>query len=108
MSRVGQNCIYTPYMTVCMVISLPKIRIYTVYIYRCMVLANPNDKGVPPCLCLSLCACPVSYKAVYAGVSINVCSQLKRVWSTCLQYVLLPLSNTKGWPELYISVHTLR
>ena len=30
--RVGQNCIYTPYMTVYLVISLPKIP-YTVYIW---------------------------------------------------------------------------
>jgi hypothetical protein len=48
-NRVGQNRIYTPYMTVCMVISLPKIkfRIYTVYTYKCMVLANP----MYVCLC---------------------------------------------------------
>jgi len=38
MSRVGQNCIYTPGMTVYLVISLPKIP-YTHCIY--MVLANP-------------------------------------------------------------------
>jgi hypothetical protein len=35
-------------MTVCMVISLPKIlqkyRKYTVYTYKCMVLANPTHK----------------------------------------------------------------
>jgi len=37
--RVGQNRIYTPYMTVHMVISLPKIP-YTHRIY--MVLANPR------------------------------------------------------------------
>ena len=37
--RVGQNCIYTPYMTVYMVISLPKIP-YIHLIY--MVLANPK------------------------------------------------------------------
>jgi len=31
-------------MTVCMVISLPKIPyIYTVYTYKCMVLANPTE-----------------------------------------------------------------
>ena len=36
--RVGQNRIYTPYMTVYLVISLPKIP----YIHRIyMVLANP-------------------------------------------------------------------
>jgi hypothetical protein len=38
MSRVGQNRINTPYMTVYLVISLPKIP----YIHRIyMVLANP-------------------------------------------------------------------
>jgi hypothetical protein len=37
--RVGQNRIYAPYMTVYLVISLPK----TPYIHRiCMVLANPK------------------------------------------------------------------
>ena len=37
--RVGQNRIYTPYMTVYLVISLPKIP----YIHRIyMVLANPS------------------------------------------------------------------
>jgi len=39
MCRVGQNCIYAPYMTVYLVISLPKIP----YIHRIyMVLANPR------------------------------------------------------------------
>jgi hypothetical protein len=42
MSRVGQNRIYTPYMTVYLVISLPKIP-YTHCIY--MVLANPKHEG---------------------------------------------------------------
>jgi len=38
MTRAGQNRIYTPYMTVYLVISLPKIP----YIHRIyMVLANP-------------------------------------------------------------------
>ena len=37
--RVGQNRTYTPYMTVCLVISLPKIP----YIHRkSMVLGNPR------------------------------------------------------------------
>ena len=38
MSRVGQNRIYTPYMTVYLIISLPEIP-YIHHIY--MVLANP-------------------------------------------------------------------
>jgi len=33
LSRVGQNRIYTPYMTVYLVISLQKMRVYTVYMY---------------------------------------------------------------------------
>jgi hypothetical protein len=42
MIRVGQNRIYTPYMTVYLVISLPK----TPYIHRIyMVLANPMHDG---------------------------------------------------------------
>ena len=40
MCRVGQNRIYTPYMTVYLVISLPKLP----YIHRIyMVLANPAN-----------------------------------------------------------------
>ena len=39
MCRVGQNRIYTPYMTVYLVIFLPK-KPYTHRVY--MVLANPN------------------------------------------------------------------
>ena len=39
-SKVGQNRIFTPYMTVYMVISLPNIP-YTHRIH--MVLANPKD-----------------------------------------------------------------
>jgi len=35
--RVGQNRIYPPYMTVYLVISLPKIPLHCI----CMVLANP-------------------------------------------------------------------
>jgi hypothetical protein len=40
MARVGQNRIYTPYMTVYLVISLPKL-LYVNRIY--IVLANPTD-----------------------------------------------------------------
>ena len=41
--RVGQNRIYTPYMTVFLVISLPKIP----YIHRIfMVLANPTQEAL--------------------------------------------------------------
>ena len=48
--RVGQNRIYTPYMTVCLMISLPKIPcIHRIY----MVLANPMYT-VYRCLCLDI------------------------------------------------------
>jgi hypothetical protein len=40
MTRVGQNRIYAPYMTVYLVISLPK-KTYMHRVY--MVLANPTD-----------------------------------------------------------------
>ena len=44
LSRIGQNRIYTPYMTVYLVIFLPKLP----YIHRIyMVLANPNYKYHP-------------------------------------------------------------
>jgi len=33
MTRVGQNRVYTPYMTVYLVVFLPKYRVYTVYIW---------------------------------------------------------------------------
>ena len=46
MRRVGQNRIYTPYMTVYLVISLPEIP-YTHRIY--MVLANPTHASL--CMC---------------------------------------------------------
>jgi hypothetical protein len=54
MCRVGQNRIYTPYMTVYMVNSLPKIP-YTHRIY--MVLANPNYVcgGGELCTCVHAC-----------------------------------------------------
>jgi hypothetical protein len=42
MSRVGQDRIFTPYMTVCMVISLLNHGMYTVYTYKCLVLAHPS------------------------------------------------------------------
>jgi len=50
MCRVGQNRIYTPYMTIYLVISLPKLP----YIHRIyMVLANPKYV----CMCVRTCVC---------------------------------------------------
>jgi len=44
-SSVGQNRIYTPYMTVYLAISLLKIPfIHRIYIYIYMFLANPTHK----------------------------------------------------------------
>ena len=53
MSRVGQNRIYTPYMTVYFVISLPKVP----YVHRIyMVLANPSyEARVLGYLCAVIC-----------------------------------------------------
>ena len=49
MSRVGQNRIYTPYLTVYLVISLPKIP----YVHRIyMVLANPINEQCDECVCM--------------------------------------------------------
>jgi len=50
MLRVGQNCMYTPYMTVYLVRSLPKIlHINRIYIYIYMVLADPTHAVKGPC-----------------------------------------------------------
>ena len=43
MTRAGQNRIYTPYMTVCLVITLPKKQKYTAYLY----MANPSHVAPP-------------------------------------------------------------
>jgi len=41
--RVGQNHIYTPYMTVCMVISLLKLlHVHRIYVYTYVLLALAN------------------------------------------------------------------
>ena len=50
MARVGQNRINTPYMTVYLVVSLPKKRIYTVYIgfWPAIVMANPTNGHLGP------------------------------------------------------------
>ena len=55
MCRVGQNCIYTPYMTVYLVISLPKYRIYTVYIWFWSTLCMCLHIRESSCACLLAC-----------------------------------------------------
>ena len=52
--RVGMNCIYTPYMIVCMVISLPKIP----YIYRIYQGTSGNMKHLRFSLNIYLCGTP--------------------------------------------------
>ena len=47
MTRVGQNRIYTPYMTVYLVVSLPKYRICTVvkWFWPTLLMTAPNCNG---------------------------------------------------------------
>jgi len=74
--RVGQNRIYTSYMTVYMVISLPKLP-YTHRIY--MVLANPTSSSLHQTIRLGrLCV----------WRSLNLPSQLC-MCVVCLMYLLL-------------------
>jgi len=74
MSRVGQNRIYTPYMTVFLVISLPKIP-YINRIY--MVLANPTyepagaDSNVLKCWHLS--APSLDHAGCIITTSVSLC-----------------------------------
>jgi hypothetical protein len=77
-SRIGQNRVFTPYMTVHLVISLPKKRIYTVYIWFWQTLhircGSKRFKGVAHfglrLLALLLltaqvwCSCSVSAKMI--------------------------------------------
>jgi hypothetical protein len=66
-SRVGQNRIYTPYMAVYLVISLPRIvyihRIYTVManssheLSSCHEAHAPNKHALCVCLCLCVFMC---------------------------------------------------
>jgi len=70
--RVGQNRIYTPYITVCMVISLPEYRMYTVYTHKYMVLV-PNYALRACCLMAeaALCLCIVYDLRVYMLASVS-------------------------------------
>jgi hypothetical protein len=68
--RVGQNRIYTPYMTVYFVISLPK----SPYIHRIfMVLANPTNMCLCVRLCASVCVCVRVCMCVYVRACMRVC-----------------------------------
>ena len=69
--RVGQNRIYTPYMTVFLVISLPKIPKIP-YIHRIyMVLANPNlVLTAPNPLCAGRHSAPVHYPICFPPASV--------------------------------------
>jgi len=75
--RVSQNRIYTPYMAVCMVISLPKIP----YIHRIfMVLANPTTYIVY-CIWYSI---GIYVYDVWFGVS----KCLQKVCIRCILYIV--------------------
>jgi len=77
MYRVGQNCIYTPYMTVYMVNSLPKIP-YTHRIF--MVLANPNDFSEGVWQVYSVCV-SLLWGWATVGVVMRLCF---KVCSVCM------------------------
>jgi hypothetical protein len=72
MFRVGQNRIYTPYITVYWMISLPKIP----YIYRIyMVLANPSFVISYPCVhCIWVygCVAPDNPKHAEIGAMLKL------------------------------------
>jgi len=73
--RVGQSRIYTPYMTVYLVISLPKIP-YVDRIY--MILANP--KSVHVCVLHLRTLHTAHLSANCVGKRMYVCSPWVRVW----------------------------
>jgi len=79
-TRVGQNRIYTPYMTVYLVISLPKIP-YVNRIY--MVLANPSHNHIYTVY--------IQYAEFLAGKSPNIQSYTVHTYSsgqpTYLRYI---------------------
>jgi hypothetical protein len=66
MCRVGQNCIYTPYMTVCLVISLSKIpyihRIY-VWLWPTLHVCSNWCGSLPMAFCVTECAFAWGYLA---------------------------------------------
>jgi hypothetical protein len=79
MCRIGQNRIYTPYMTVYLVISLPKLP----YIHRIyMVLANPRN------------VCPVHTTELPAPLKKDNKSAATSLENHC---VLLTIYTHKGW-----------
>ena len=84
MGRVGQNRLYTPYMTVYLVISLPKIP----YIHRIyMVLANPNHGPL----------CPGWERARIVGHSLK----LPRIVGHSLKRLQQGYSNTGHFSSLW-------
>ena len=47
MHRVGQNCMYTPYMTVYMVVSLPKkTYVHRIYMVLSITMQQLTDKSI--------------------------------------------------------------
>ena len=80
--RVGQNLIYAPYMTVYLVISMPKIP----YIHRTyMVPANPTDMHVHA---IDLCMFMQSTRA-FSKRTCNLNTQHINLVHLNLKYVIL-------------------
>jgi hypothetical protein len=115
MFRVGQNRISAPYMTVCMVISLPKVpyqhRINTVYTYKCMVLTNPmyvkcgDELG-------TVCKCSSSWQQLWAigasayhgsGPSIVYCTH--NISHIRNSYCSMHTAHPQTYTSTYIHTH---
>jgi len=119
MNRVGQNRIYTPYMTVYFMISLPKIP----YIHRIyMVLANPRYEVRYQCGCgcecsygcgcacgctlkrLPFCSAPCFHKRIamvpFAFLQCTVLPQTQSSGAVCLSAVHRAFTNAEQWCRL--------
>ena len=98
-SRVGQNPIYTPYMTVYLVFSLPQIP----YIHRLyMDLANPTHfLWILTSCALFLTACRCFCSSLPAAVSVShcwFCFSLPAAVSHCLRAVsYAPFNPAASW-----------
>ena len=78
--RVGQNRIYSPYVTVYLVISLPNIP----YMHCvCMVLANPMHVCVTRCAWWSTCKRLDTFEAWHCAdlVPSGFCCSMRLVWN---------------------------
>jgi len=103
--RVGQNRIYAPYMTVYMVISVPKIP-YMHYIY--MVLANPTQQTLCPHLCL--CVCEQFVLSKYTHTTVCACKGTshagKHTRNMCMCIHTQTRAHTHTHTHTYTHTHT--